>query len=166
MTCMDYKAVTKPDPSSDLTHWKYIKREKINGKWRYYYNDSELKTDDNKTTEPTVNNVNSLRISEKVVDQAQKYGKELAKDLQETSRKFDNVKYDKLDKKYKEDQDNATSLSAYAESSVKRGSNAAKKILNNIGNGTLDNRVDEMANKAKKKVNKLFRKAKKKLGIN
>ena len=25
--------------ANDLTHWKYIKREKVNGKWRYYYKD-------------------------------------------------------------------------------------------------------------------------------
>lgn len=30
--------------SDELRHWKYIKREKgKNGKWRYIYNDSELK---------------------------------------------------------------------------------------------------------------------------
>ena len=25
---------------NELTHWKYIKREKKNGKWRYYYEDN------------------------------------------------------------------------------------------------------------------------------
>ena len=25
----------------ELMHWKYIKREKVNGKWRYYYKDTE-----------------------------------------------------------------------------------------------------------------------------
>ena len=35
---MEYRAVTKEDPKKDLTHWKYIKREKVNGKWRYSYN--------------------------------------------------------------------------------------------------------------------------------
>ena len=34
---MEYVAVTKEEPQKDLTHWKYIKREKKNGKWRYYY---------------------------------------------------------------------------------------------------------------------------------
>ncbi len=27
----------------DLQHWKYIKREKVNGKWRYYYNEDSSK---------------------------------------------------------------------------------------------------------------------------
>ena len=35
---MEYRAVTKEDPKKDLIHWKYIKREKANGKWRYTYN--------------------------------------------------------------------------------------------------------------------------------
>lgn len=26
---------------TDMQHWKYIKRERVNGKWRYYYNDPE-----------------------------------------------------------------------------------------------------------------------------
>ena len=32
-----------PSKSNELKHWKYVKREKVNGKWRYYYDDSELK---------------------------------------------------------------------------------------------------------------------------
>ena len=42
---MEYRAVAKEDPEKDLTHWKYIKRERVNGKWRYYY--SELKRKEN-----------------------------------------------------------------------------------------------------------------------
>ena len=26
----------------ELYHWKYIKREKVNGKWRYYYKDDDV----------------------------------------------------------------------------------------------------------------------------
>ncbi len=38
--------------SDELRHWKYIKREKgKNGKWRYIYNDSELKKYDKGTVE-------------------------------------------------------------------------------------------------------------------
>lgn len=33
---MEYYAVTKND-SDELTHWKYVKKKKVNGKWRYYY---------------------------------------------------------------------------------------------------------------------------------
>lgn len=48
---MEYRAITKEDPKKDLTHWKYIKREKVNGKWRYYYDDSELRKFDKGVTE-------------------------------------------------------------------------------------------------------------------
>ena len=32
-----YKAVNLHSDPDELQHWKYIKREKVNGKWRYYY---------------------------------------------------------------------------------------------------------------------------------
>lgn len=31
------------DYSDGIKHWKYIKREKVNGKWRYYYDSSSLR---------------------------------------------------------------------------------------------------------------------------
>lgn len=31
------------DFSDGIKHWKYIKREKVNGKWRYYYSDYKLR---------------------------------------------------------------------------------------------------------------------------
>lgn len=36
----DYTAVVKRKDSDELRHWKYIKREKVNGKWKYYYKKS------------------------------------------------------------------------------------------------------------------------------
>lgn len=37
--------LTSVDRSSekDLQHWKYVKRERVNGKWRYYYDESSKK---------------------------------------------------------------------------------------------------------------------------
>lgn len=49
----EYVAVVKRDPDTELQHWKYIKREKKNGKWRYIYNDSELKKYDKHVEETT-----------------------------------------------------------------------------------------------------------------
>lgn len=37
-----YYAVERVAPSDELQHWKYIKKKKINGKWRYYYDTSQL----------------------------------------------------------------------------------------------------------------------------
>ena len=31
--------------NNELTHWKYIKREKVKGKWRYYYDHKSVKKD-------------------------------------------------------------------------------------------------------------------------
>lgn len=36
----EYKYILTQD--GELYHYKYIKREKVNGKWRYYYKDTEL----------------------------------------------------------------------------------------------------------------------------
>lgn len=48
--------------TDDLRHWKYVKREKKNGKWRYYYKNSELdnakKEYDNAKDHSLVANIN------------------------------------------------------------------------------------------------------------
>lgn len=31
--------------TDELMHWKYIKRERVNGKWRYYYDEGSIKND-------------------------------------------------------------------------------------------------------------------------
>ena len=43
-----YCAVIK-DSKNELTHWKYIRREKKNGKWRYYYEKDNLRLNVGKT---------------------------------------------------------------------------------------------------------------------
>lgn len=37
MKRLEYRAITKEDPQKDLTHWKYYKKYKKDGKWRYVY---------------------------------------------------------------------------------------------------------------------------------
>ena len=44
-----YCAVIKKDSKNELTHWKYIRREKKNGKWRYYYEKDNLRLNVGKT---------------------------------------------------------------------------------------------------------------------
>ena len=29
----------------ELYHWRYVKRERVNGKWRYYYDEAQMKKD-------------------------------------------------------------------------------------------------------------------------
>lgn len=40
-----YGAVRNRNRNDELTHWKYIKKKKVNGKMRYYYKDDLGKTD-------------------------------------------------------------------------------------------------------------------------
>lgn len=40
-----YYGVTFTREKEELRHWKYIKKKKINGKWRYYYKNDLGKTD-------------------------------------------------------------------------------------------------------------------------
>lgn len=47
---MDYKGVIM-STGNELKHWKYIKKEKVNGKWRYYYNVGDMQEDMQKAKE-------------------------------------------------------------------------------------------------------------------
>lgn len=49
----DYVAIVKRTDDDELRHFKYIKREKKNGKWVYYYDQSQLDKYKNNTNEST-----------------------------------------------------------------------------------------------------------------
>ena len=38
-------AIKRTGSNNELTHWKYIKKVKKNGKWKYYYDKESLKND-------------------------------------------------------------------------------------------------------------------------
>lgn len=38
-------AIRRSNSSNELTHWKYIKKVRVNGRWRYYYDKESLKAD-------------------------------------------------------------------------------------------------------------------------
>ena len=42
---MEYRAVTKEDSKNELAHWKYIKKYKKDGKWKYVYYQQNLDDD-------------------------------------------------------------------------------------------------------------------------
>ena len=46
-----YVAVIRRKPGEDIEHWKYIKREKKNGKWRYTYDKDSASSDVKKKQE-------------------------------------------------------------------------------------------------------------------
>lgn len=52
---MAYKAVVVRRSDDELMHWKYIKKKKVNGEWRYYYDKSELTKYDNGAVDRVVN---------------------------------------------------------------------------------------------------------------
>lgn len=63
-----YAVVRRSD--DDIKHWNYIKREKVNGKWRYYYDDSELRKFDQGASETTTNKYgNRVETNETVYKQ-------------------------------------------------------------------------------------------------
>lgn len=37
-----YYAVVRTGSNDELKHWKYIKKKKVNGKWRYFYDQGEV----------------------------------------------------------------------------------------------------------------------------
>lgn len=130
---MEYRAVTKSDPK-ELTHWKYIKREKVNGKYRYYY-------DSNTAKEDAKNTLGFVK--------------------QEGSRSAQNIKYDTMDKVLEYEQKKASysnDLRRYITVSMGRGGVVVLKTLNNIGDGTLDDSLISFTEKLDNKINKLFKK--------
>ena len=78
---MEYKAVIKSDPSKELTHWKYIKREKVNGKWRYYYDKDAVKKDVNYVKQEASRSAQNVKYD--VADTALKYRQNTADNVGE-----------------------------------------------------------------------------------
>ena len=57
--------------ANELVHFKYIKREKLpNGKWRYYYDESELKAELNKANADRYNAAKKAGIAKRDIDKA------------------------------------------------------------------------------------------------
>lgn len=52
-----YYAVVKRRSDDELQHFKYISKKKVNGKWKYFYDDSELRKFDKGVTETRDNNM-------------------------------------------------------------------------------------------------------------
>lgn len=126
---MEIRVIRKPEPDDELMHFKYIKREKVNGKWRYYY-DGDIK-------KATVKDI----------------GGDL---LGEASRQADKLTYDGVSALAKKEQENATNIKEYAGATAARGAAAAAKALNSIGDGKLDNKLIQAVEKFDSWVTKLF----------
>lgn len=127
----EYVAIVRRTSNEDeLQHFKYIKREKKNGKWVYTY---------------TKDGDGNAKV------------KDMARDaVNETSRAADRVKYTIKEEKFAEEHANAKTVKEKVSSGVKRGSNLALMYMNNIGDGTLDNSVNRGVEKAKSWLRKFF----------
>lgn len=142
---MEVRVKRKPEYTDELQHYKYTHKEKVNGKWRYFYD--ELLDDEQK---------------QKLKDAAN-----------EADRKADNLLYDaykktldveKKAKLYKIDKDKSKSkiektarrASVITSNTVRRGATSVLRALNNVGKGKLDNRIRKSAAKGKEFFKSLF----------
>lgn len=133
---MAYKAVIKRKESHDeLTHWKYVKREKINGKWRYYYDTKSLKNDVRDTLgydekeaveEASRTRLNALNKYDAYVDREGRVDRARKDALWEAYEKASKLNSEALDKF------NKTPLGK-VESTINKGKHALSSILYNVG---------------------------------
>ena len=138
--------------SKELKHanHKYIKREKKNGKWVYYYDNGEghslNEMADRAARGDFGNGAQRKQMLGDAYNAVQK----------RVNRNYENVDYDAKDAELKKAQKESKSVGKYAKSTVQRGANAAMKILNNIGDGTIDNKVKKASKKAADWLSKIF----------
>lgn len=154
---MEIRVIRKNMSDDELMHHKYVKREKVNGKWRYYYDDKNSAGGNN--TRYTLDEMAAKVTRGDFKNGAER--KELLGDSYDAiqkrvNRNYQNIDYDKKDGEYKNAQKSSDSLREYAKNTTKRGHNKVMKILNNIGDGTIDDKARDSANKAKKYMSKLF----------
>ena len=136
-------------------NYKYIKREKKNGKWVYYYKGDNTATNQGMTRKDMADKVirgefgNGEQRKELLGDT---YG-----DVQKTvNQKYDDAAYAARDAELKKAQKEAKNVGKYAKATVQRGANGALKLLNKIGKGTVDNAVKKVGKKAKAWLSKIF----------
>lgn len=117
----------------ELQHYKYIKREKVNGKWRYYYDQAEIDA-----AKAKLNAAANTAVTEGL-------------------RTSQDVKYAAKDAKYKHEMDKAKKTNDFG----KIASNYAKQKVNNVlrklnryGEGTLDDRLIQASKKGRDAVRK------------
>ena len=115
-------------PSDELYHWKYIKKVKVNGKWRYYYNYDELRRDEQKRLEEE-----QREAQEKAKEEAQEKAKKeaLKKANEEAQAKAkvasDKAKHQEATAKAKVESDKAKH-EAYKQNKAKEEAQARAKV--------------------------------------
>lgn len=172
--------VVRRTGQDELQHWKYVKKEKVNGKWKYYYSWDELKKDAQNALGVTAKK--NMDTAKRLHTRAVKNYSNSYKDLQAGKQKYDSIPYKKslagiLAKRKTVAQvrdlkdvqrETANKAKAYmearseymktplgklekAKSDVKSGYNKAKKAVSKFF-GSLAKKADKYYDRAKAKV--------------
>jgi hypothetical protein len=130
--------------SDEMYHWKYIKKKKVNGKWRYYYDTTELDKFDKEAT-----------VTSKTVDEQ---GTKITKT---TEYKKSNNLFDPGERKFSFSTSlygggsyESEKITKYQGKLSRAYAKAEKKIYNTFYSGKRKNtKVSSLKNKAKKGKN-------------
>lgn len=135
---MEYKAIIKSNSTSELTHWKYIKKKKVNGKWRYYYDVKDaLGYDERANAANAIRNYNNAKDREKGYaqlpskpEQVKWYNSEKHKQLSNETKVAGKIASDAIQKYYK------TPIGKLdkADDIIDKGRNIVAKLLNKLSN--------------------------------
>lgn len=101
-------AIHRTGSGNELKHWKYVKRERVNGKWRYYYDVDQLKDD---IGVDELKSYNSAKNKYEIAQEKYNDANHATKEFERASLNLDNKRYN-----YKE------SHRLYQESRIRRES--------------------------------------------
>lgn len=130
--------------ANELKHWKYVNKKKVNGKWRYWYDDNSRE-----------DMMSALKIG----------GKTVIKVDSKTHQALQDKAYDQQYKDYnlatkiaKKNTDTKERLLTLSDLTRKKAANRVMKALNKIGKGKVDDKLKEASTKVKNWVSNLFKK--------
>ena len=143
-----------------LMHWKYIKREKVNGKWRYYYTDTGVKDIQKKFFEADDDLISTQERARAYDKFIQTYQSQLDKKNGGDTNKTD---ADKNLQQWKKEQkaihDTIPEKYQKAKHLRKQYTNALDKYKNSFGHDVADflNKSSDNIEKGKKWIKNLFK---------
>lgn len=136
----------------EMYHWKYVKKKKVNGKWRYYYDVKDaMGVDELKT-------YNKAKDVYETAERNRIESKRAVRDFENKSRNYSYKEYD-----YDKSHDLYRSAIYWKETSVKRGQeylSARSSVLKTPVAGIVV--MKETIDKGKRAINNLLNKLKKK----
>lgn len=143
------------DYSDGIKHWKYIKREKVNGRWRYYYKDSADKKLQKARTDRQ-EAVDIMRSANRAIS-----NRDIG--VYEPEIHYPSGRYTEGEKAYKFIGNNLKEKEAALNKAENKNFNRKRKYEKYLINPM--NKVSDAAYNTKQKVNKAKEKIKQKIGI-